>query len=108
MSELLPIIAEPRRREIMNLLRGGEQSVSALADHFSVSRPAISQHLKALLDAGLVDVRKDGRRRLYSLRPEGLSALRAELEQYWAAEFDDLIAASKKLRAESPPVESES
>lgn len=96
MAELIPVIAEPRRREIMNLLRAGEMTVSSLAEQFSVTRPAISQHLKALLDAGLVEFRKDGRQRFYYLCPQGLTLLRSELQEYWASEFDDLIETAQK------------
>ena len=79
MAEVFDALAQPTRREILRLLAGGEQSAGALASHFSVTQPAVSQHLKVLRDAGLVDDRRDGARRLYRVRPEGLADLQAFL-----------------------------
>jgi DNA-binding transcriptional ArsR family regulator len=76
-------LAEPRRREILRLVRDGELSAGAIASHFDVSRPAISQHLGVLKDAGLLDERRDGTRRLYRARPEGLAELREFLDEFW-------------------------
>jgi DNA-binding transcriptional ArsR family regulator len=76
-------LAEPRRREILRLVRDGERSVGEIATRFEVTRPAISQHLKVLKEAGLVEERRDGTRRLYRLRPEGLAPLRAFLDELW-------------------------
>nr|WP_256128116.1 metalloregulator ArsR/SmtB family transcription factor [Arthrobacter sp. SDTb3-6] len=67
----------------MQLLGCGEASVGELAEHFPVSRSAISQHLLLLATAGLVTARKDGRRRYYSLDPRGMSRLRDSLESFW-------------------------
>jgi DNA-binding transcriptional ArsR family regulator len=83
MDSVLQAIAEPRRREILVLIRGGELAAGDIAAHFDVTRPAISQHLQVLAAAGLVTVRKDGTRRLYQARPEGLADLRAFLESFW-------------------------
>ncbi len=83
MDSLLQAIAEPRRREILVLIRDGELASGDIAAHFDVTRPAISQHLQVLSAAGLVSVRKDGTRRLYQARPEGLADLRAFLESFW-------------------------
>ena len=80
---VLQAIAEPRRREILVLIRAGELASGEIAAHFDVTRPAISQHLQVLTAAGLVSVRKDGTRRLYQARPEGLADLRAFLESFW-------------------------
>jgi DNA-binding transcriptional ArsR family regulator len=82
-NAVLQAIAEPRRREIMILLRAGELAAGEIATHFDVTRPAISQHLQVLTAAGLVSVRKHGTRRLYQARPEGLADLRAFLESFW-------------------------
>ena len=79
----LRAIAEPRRREILHLARERELSAGEIAAHFDVTRPAISQHLKVLVEAGLVTLRREGTRRLYRTRPEGLSELRAFLEGFW-------------------------
>ena len=73
----LRAIAEPRRREILALVRDAERSSGEIAAHFDVTGPAVSQHLAVLLDAGLVAVRRRGTRRLYRARPEGLAELRA-------------------------------
>lgn len=76
-------IAEPRRREILRLVSSQELPAGAIASHFDVTRPAISQHLRVLKDAGLVTERREGTRRLYRARPEGLAELRAFFETLW-------------------------
>lgn len=76
-------LAERRRREILRLVLDRELSSGDIAAHFDVTRPAISQHLQVLVDAGLVTVRRDRTRRLYRARPEGLDELREFLEQFW-------------------------
>ena len=68
-------IAQPKRREILRLLANGERTAGDVASRFSVTQPAISQHLKVLREAGLVTERHDGTRRLYSLRPDGPESL---------------------------------
>lgn len=84
MTEVFDALAQPHRREIMRLLAGGELSVGALASRFDVSQPAVSQHLAVLKAAGLVVDRRDGTRRLYSIREEGLRELQAFLGQVLA------------------------
>jgi DNA-binding transcriptional ArsR family regulator len=79
--EVFEAIAQPRRREILRLLAGGELPAGAVAARFDVSQPAISQHLKVLREAGLVDERREGTRRLYRLRPEGMADLHAFLAE---------------------------
>jgi DNA-binding transcriptional ArsR family regulator len=79
----LKAIAEPRRREILTLVRDGELSAGEIAGHFDVTRPAISQHLTVLKEAGLVSERRDGTRRLYQARPQGLAEVRQFLEAFW-------------------------
>lgn len=76
-------LAEPRRREILRLVRDDERSAGEIAAHFEVTRPAISQHVRVLKEAGLVTERRDGTRRLYRLRTEGLDELRAFLDDLW-------------------------
>ena len=76
-------LAEPTRRAILELVRGDELPVGKIAEHFPVSRPAISQHLRVLHEADLVDVRDEGTRRYYRARPEGLADLRRWLEEFW-------------------------
>ena len=87
-ARVLDALGDPTRRAVLELLRGGAQPVGAIASHLPVSRPAVSQHLRVLKEAGLVRDRQDGTRRLYSVNGEGLSALRAYLETYWDAALD--------------------
>src|SRR5437867_233089 len=76
-------LGEPRRREILRLVSAAELSVGEIARRFEVTRPAISQHLRVLKEAGLVSERRNGTRRLYRARPESIAQLRAYLESYW-------------------------
>src|SRR5207244_8700747 len=92
MQTVLQAIAEPRRREILVLLCDKELTVGEVASHFTVTRPAISQHLGVLKAARLVVDRREGTRRLYRARPEGLMELRAFLEEFW----DDRLALLKQ------------
>lgn len=88
MDDALRAVADPTRRAIMELVRDGERSAGELAARFpQMSRPAVSQHLKVLADAGLVDVRRDGNRRLYALRPEGLADAAGFIERMWSAQL---------------------
>jgi DNA-binding transcriptional ArsR family regulator len=90
METALKAIAEPRRRQILTIVRDGELSAGEIAAHFDVSRPAISQHLTVLKEAGLVTERRNGTRRLYQARPEGLEELRTFLEGFWDQRLDAL------------------
>ncbi len=81
-ADTFAAVAHPVRRELLDLLRQEEQSVSQLAAHFDVSRPAVSQHLRVLLDAGLVSEQRRGRERIYRLQPGALQELEAWLEAY--------------------------
>jgi len=87
-AEVLEALADPTRREIFEKLRNGESPVGALAEGMPVSRPAVSQHLKVLKEAGLVTERKDGTRRFYSVNRDGLADLRDYLEGFW----EDVLA----------------
>jgi DNA-binding transcriptional ArsR family regulator len=80
---ILQALVEPRRREILDLVRHRELPAGQIAAHFTVSRPAISQHLRVLREAGLVTERREGTRRLYLARPEGLAELRTFVEAFW-------------------------
>ncbi len=91
--DLLAVLAEPNRRRLLELLRGGERTVTELAAEFSVTRPAISQHLGVLAAAGLVEVRQDGRFRRYRLHPDGMAALRSILDAFWTSELEQLVVA---------------
>ena len=90
MEAALKAIAAPRRRQILTLVRDSELTAGAIASHFDVTRPAISQHLNVLKEAGLVSERRNGTRRLYRARPEGLGELRAFLEGFWDDRLDAL------------------
>ena len=88
-------LAEPRRRAILRLVWESELSVGAIASQFEVTRPAISQHLRVLKDAGLVTERKVGTRRLYRARPEGLAEVREYLEAFWTDRLERLKQAAE-------------
>ena len=90
MRDLVAVLAEPNRRRLLELLVDGEQSVTALASHFGVTRSAISQHLGVLTTAGLVEARQQGRFRFYRVVPEGLAELRASLDIFWTKELQEL------------------
>jgi DNA-binding transcriptional ArsR family regulator len=79
----LAALADPTRRALFERLRSGPASVGDLAAELPVSRPAVSQHLKALKVAGLVTDRPDGARRVYCIDPDGLGELRRWLDQFW-------------------------
>jgi DNA-binding transcriptional ArsR family regulator len=88
MDDALRAIAEPKRRAILELVANDELPAGEIAAHFDVHRTAVSQHLTVLKEAGLLDERRDGRRRLYRARPEGLDALRQMLEEMWSSALD--------------------
>ena len=93
MSQTLEILAEPRRRQILDLLREGEQPVGELVTALGVSQPGVSKHLRVLREAGLVEVRRDAERRIYRVRPEPLRDLDEWLAPYrfmWGARLSDL------------------
>ena len=79
----LQCLSDPTRRQVFERLRSGPQSVGALATGLPVSRPAVSQHLKALKEAGLVTDQADGSRRVYQIDPDGLAELRRWLDLFW-------------------------
>jgi DNA-binding transcriptional ArsR family regulator len=76
-------IAEPRRRQILSLVRERELSAGEIAANFDVSRPAVSQHLQVLRSAGLLNERRQGTSRLYRARPEGMVGLRDFMDEFW-------------------------
>lgn len=87
------VLAEPTRRDILDLLREGERPVGDLVAQLGASQPAVSKHLRVLREAGLVEVRPDGQRRLYRLRPEPLAEIDAWLAPYralWSGALDQL------------------
>jgi DNA-binding transcriptional ArsR family regulator len=96
MEAALKAIAAPRRRQILTLVRDDELSAGEIASHFDVSRPAVSQHLNVLKEAGLVNERRNGTRRLYRARPEGLAGLKDFLEEFWDPRLDTLKREAEK------------
>ncbi len=96
-DEALRALAEPRRRAILRLVARDELAAGEIAAAFEVTRTAISQHLTVLKNAGLLAERRDGTRRLYRARPEGLAGLRQFLDDMWA---DSLEVARRLVEAE--------
>lgn len=87
-DDALRALAEPRRRAILQLVAHDELAAGEVAAAFDVTRPAVSQHLTVLKQAGLLTERRDGTRRLYRARPEGLTQLRQLLDDMWAGALD--------------------
>jgi DNA-binding transcriptional ArsR family regulator len=90
MELALKALAEPRRVEILKVIGSGEAPAGAIAEHFNLTRPAISQHLRVLVDAKLLAERRDGTRRLYSVRPETFAELRGFLDTFWDTRLSGL------------------
>ena len=96
MQATVDAIAEPRRRAILRLVRERELSAGEIAANFDVTRPAISQHLGVLKHAGLLAERREGTRRLYRARPEGLAGLREFLDEFWNERLDVLTREAER------------
>lgn len=93
------VLADPTRRRIIESLANGEAAFGDLADQFDMTRPAVSQHLKVLREAGFVVVRKDAQRRIYRLSEDGLGEVEQWLDKvklFWVTRLDDLESALKK------------
>lgn len=88
----LTVLADPTRLKVFEALRGGARPVGEIARGLPVSRPAVSQHLKILKDAGLVREQPQGTRRLYCIDPKGLGAIRRWLDQFWENALDSFAA----------------
>src|SRR5215510_2928353 len=84
----LAALGDPTRRQIFERLKAGPRAVGELARGLPVSRPAVSQHLKFLKEAGLVTDRAEGTRRVYQIDPQGLGRIRAWLDRFWTAALD--------------------
>ena len=95
MDAVARAIAEPHRREILELVRDRELSAGEIAARFEVTRPAVSQHLTVLRETGLLSERRDGTRRLYQARPEGLAELRRFLDRFWTDRLERLKLAAE-------------
>ena len=97
MDDALRAVADPTRRAILRLVRDDELAAGDIANHFpSMSRPAVSQHLRVLTDSGLVEVRPDGNRRMYRWRREGLRDAAAFLEEMWTDSLARLKVAAER------------
>jgi len=92
----LAALADPTRRKIFERLKRGPSPVGRLAEGLPVSRPAVSQHLKVLKEAGLVSEEQDGARRIYRIDPHGLGQLRQWLDQFWDAALENFKAEAEK------------
>ena len=88
-------LADPTRRAIFERLREGPRAVGELARDLPVSRPAVSQHLRVLKEAGLVSERKNGTRRLYRIEPDAVAELRAYFDEFWSQALDAFKAAAE-------------
>ncbi|MBV9991713.1 MAG: winged helix-turn-helix transcriptional regulator [Alphaproteobacteria bacterium] len=93
-------LADPMRRSVFERLMDGPQPVGRIARGMPVSRPAVSQHLKVLKEAGLVTDRAEGTRRVYSIDPQGLAAVRRYLDQFWTEALDAFTAEVEKDEGE--------
>ena len=95
MEAAIRALAEPRRRRILELVRDDELSAGEIASVFDVTRPAVSQHLGVLRDAGLLVERREGTRRLFRARPEGLADVREFIETFWDDRLERLRLAAE-------------
>jgi DNA-binding transcriptional ArsR family regulator len=91
-ASVFEVLAEPRRRQILDLVRDGESSVNVLVARLQMNQPAVSKHLRVLREAGLVSVRLDKNRRLYRARADRLAELRAMLDEFWGSRLATLRA----------------
>lgn len=96
-------LADPTRRSVFARIATGPCSVTEIARELPVSRPAVSQHLRILLDAQLVDVCKQGRERIYRPRPDGLDRLRRELESFWTQTLTSFKSLAEQTYRATPP-----
>ena len=94
-ADLLGVLGDPTRRAVFERLRGGPLSVGEIAAGLPVSRPAVSQHLRVLREAGLVTERREGTRRLYSVDQAGLGELRTYVESFWEEALAGFKAAAE-------------
>jgi DNA-binding transcriptional ArsR family regulator len=99
-GDAMTALADPTRREVFERLRPGPRPVGELARGLPVSRPAVSQHLRVLKEAGLVNERRNGTRRLYSVNGDGLAELRAYLDGFWQDALNAFKEAAETARRE--------
>jgi DNA-binding transcriptional ArsR family regulator len=101
-SDQLAALADPSRRAIFEALADGPRAVGELAADLPISRPAVSQHLKVLKEAGLVTDRAQGTKRLYRLQPDGIAALRAYLDRMWSDALSSFAELAEAEKSEEP------
>ena len=102
-TDVFNAVAEPRRREILDVLGGAEASVGELVETLGLAQPQVSKHLRVLREVGAVDVRDAGRQRLYRINPASLKPIHdwvTNLERLWSARFDALDEVLEELKAE--------
>jgi DNA-binding transcriptional ArsR family regulator len=95
-ANVMNALGDPTRRTVYERLRAGPRSVGEIAAGLPVSRPAVSQHLRVLKEAGLVTERRVGTKRIYELSPRGLAELRAYFEQFWSQALDAYKTAAER------------
>src|SRR6476660_9929051 len=95
-ARVFAALNDPTRRAVLERLRSGPKPVGEIARGLPVTRPAVSQHLKVLKEAGLVDDRAEGTRRIYQIDPKGLGAMRAWLDQFWTGALDAFAAEAER------------
>lgn len=100
-ARLISALADPTRRAVLERLKDGPRPVGEIANGLPVTRPAVSQHLKVLKDAGLVNDRSVGTRRIYYIDPKGLGAMRAWLDQFWEGALDAFKLAAEAEAAKT-------
>jgi DNA-binding transcriptional ArsR family regulator len=105
MQTVVHAISEPRRREILRLVQDRELAAGEIAARFDVTRTAISQHLTVLKNAGLVNERREGTRRLYRARPEGLAELQSFLDGFWEDRLERLKFEVEQEKKREPRAE---
>jgi len=98
-EKVMNALGDPTRRAVYERLRAGPRSVGEIAAGLPVSRPAVSQHLRVLKEAGLVAERREGTRRIYEPAPEGLVELRAYFEEFWSAALDAVRVCAERKEA---------
>jgi DNA-binding transcriptional ArsR family regulator len=101
MDRALHAIAEPRRRRILHLVADRELTAGDIAAQFNVTRPAISQHLRVLREANLVTSRREGTRRYYRARPQGIAEIRTFLDDFWDVHLQQLKLAAEREERET-------
>ncbi len=101
MDRALHAIAEPRRRRILHLVADRELTAGDIAAQFNVTRPAISQHLRVLREANLVTSRREGTRRYYRARPQGIAEIRTFLDDFWDVQLQQLKLAAEREERET-------